>query len=153
MYQLSHVMLHWTILIDQRAINGPSGTFILVPRAPIINQEDRHKVAIINQTSITLLGTFLNSSDTYAVVGLLENGSRVPQFTRIQSESAADNVTLGNLEPGRTYIAEVVSVIGASSYCGRFNETDSEITSYAFCTGAYTFKFSQNKFWNFWLVV
>ncbi|XP_075265257.1 uncharacterized protein LOC142357529, partial [Convolutriloba macropyga] len=117
--------------------NTPSSTIVTVctiPRAPIINQEDRHKVAIINQTSITLLGTFLNSSDTYAVVGLLENGSRVPQFTRIQSESAADNVTLGNLEPGRTYIAEVVSVIGASSYCGRFNETDSEITSYAFCT-------------------
>ena len=69
------------------------------------------------------------------MVGLLENGRRVSQFNRIQSESAADNVTLGNLEEGRNYIVEVVSVIGTSTDCGRDNASDSQTTSLAICTG------------------
>ena len=117
--------------------------FILVPREPLVNPNNQlTSVAIINQTSMTLIGSFLSSSDTYAVVELSEKGVRVPHFTRIQSESAQDNLTLGNLEPGRNYIIKVVSVIGTSSDCGRFEATDSEMASFAFCTGGKTCKVS-----------
>ena len=79
----------------------------------------------------------INSSDTFAVVGLLKDGLRFSQFVRIQSESADDNVTLENLEPGISYTVEIVAVIGTSTNCGEAISIDSEIATFNICTGEY----------------
>ena len=69
------------------------------------------------------------------MVGLLDNGTRIENLTRIQSESADDNLTLDNLEPGRRYTVEIVSLIGTSTDCGQGGVIDSGILSLGFCTG------------------
>ena len=107
----------------------------LAPNAPYISSEDQLSASIANQTSITLIGSGIVSSDTYAVLGLLEDEIRVLNFTRLQSKSAEDNVTLVNLVPGKSYTLEVVSVIGTNTECGKGNTTDSEITEINVCTG------------------
>ena len=106
----------------------------LVPDAPYISEQDQLTAAIVNQTSVTLIGSLMNTSDTYAVIGLFQNGTRIENFTRVQSESADDNVILGNLTAGTSYKVEVVSVIGTNTDCGG-NSTDSEIVSFNLCTG------------------
>ena len=89
----------------------------------------------MTRSSITLIGSKINSSDDYAVVGILENGTRDFQFARIQSQSADGNVTVANLEAGKLYTVEIVSVIGTSTNCGGGNSTDSAVTSLRMCTG------------------
>ncbi|XP_075243737.1 uncharacterized protein LOC142337988 [Convolutriloba macropyga] len=117
--------------------NHPSSvtaTICTAPNAPYISSEDQLSASIANQTSITLIGSGIVSSDTYAVLGLLEDEIRVLNFTRLQSKSAEDNVTLVNLVPGKSYTLEVVSVIGTNTECGKGNTTDSEITEINVCT-------------------
>ena len=112
----------------------------LVPNAPYIDPQDQLSVAIVNQSSITLIGRLIKSSDTYAVVGLLENGVRVTYFTRIQSESADGNVILNNLSAGKSYNVEFISVIGTSTDCGGIT-LDSFVTSVTICTGWFNIVF------------
>ena len=119
----------------REVVHGIMFGYISVPSAPYITSDDRLTAVIVSQTSITLIGNLINSSDTYAVVGLLEDGTRISNFTRIQSTSADGNVTLDNLEPGKSYTVEVVSVIGTSTDCGFENITDSEISFFTICTG------------------
>ena len=108
-----------------------------VPNAPYISSQDQLSVAIANRTSITLHGILIVSSDTYAAVGMLDEGMRLPNFTRVQSVSAANNVTLDNLEPGKRYTVELVAIIGTNTDCGSENITESEISNLTICTGYY----------------
>ena len=105
------------------------------PNAPSIKSQDQLTAVTMNRFSITLIGSRIDSSDAYAVVGLLENGTRHSNFSRVQSFSADDNVTLVNLLPGKSYTLEVVSVFGTITDCGRGNATDSEILALNICTG------------------
>ena len=88
----------------------------------------------------------INSSDTYAVVGLSENETKISNFARIQSTSADGNVTLDNLEPGRSYTVQIVSVIGTSTDCGGGAVIDSEPISLTICTGKNYFSISSSSF-------
>ena len=60
---------------------------------------------------------------------------RLPNFTRVQSASADNNVTLDNLVPGKRYTVELVAIIGTNTDCGSENITESEISNLAICTG------------------
>ncbi|XP_075264154.1 uncharacterized protein LOC142356060, partial [Convolutriloba macropyga] len=117
-------------------INHPSSFFVTtctIPTIPTIKEDDQTSVAIVNQTSITLIGKLINFSDAYSVIGLLENGKRVSNFTRVQSTTAENNLTLPNLTAGSTYTVELVSVIGTTTDCGG-NTIDSSLKLLAICT-------------------
>ena len=68
------------------------------------------------------------------MIGLLENGKRVSNFTRVQSTTAENSLTLPNLTAGSTYTVELVSVIGTTTDCGG-NTIDSSLKLLAICTG------------------
>ena len=112
-----------------------------MPNAPYISPQDQLTAAIVNQSSITLVGNLINSSDTYAVVGLLENGTSVSQFSRIQSALADDNVILENLSPGKRYTLELISVIGTTTDCGGIT-SESSLKSVSVCTSKKIISFS-----------
>ena len=112
-----------------------SSNEFLVSNVPYISPENSLRAVSVNQNSISLIGSMISSTDTYAVVGLLKDGVRISQFTRIQSEGNDDNVTLGNLAAGSIYTVELVSVIGTNTNCGESNSTDSAIVPLEICTG------------------
>ena len=109
--------------------------FLSVPERPFISQNDQLAAVKINQTSITIIGLSINSSDAFAAIGLWENGTRVSHFSRIQSELADANLTVATLSPGKWYTVELVSVFGTSTNCGGGTVIDSELVSVNICTG------------------
>ena len=124
------------------------------PYAPSISPENKVRAAAVTQTTITLIGSSINTSDTYALVGSLQNGTMISQFVRRESNSATDNVTLGDLSPGNKYTLLIVSVIGKSTYCGA-NTTDSEKTLLRICTGEHksiAFNTNQNEVKQFYII-
>ncbi|XP_075248337.1 uncharacterized protein LOC142341300 [Convolutriloba macropyga] len=106
------------------------------PWQPNITSSDTSTVATINQTSITLVGASINSSDTYAVTNLTSgttNISSVADFSEQRATSAADDIVLSNLTAGTVYNIDIVGIIGNSTSCGGF-ETYGEPTTIRVCT-------------------